>query len=168
MSHSHLDNLNPELFQVFLNEYEEIRVNLEEELTETGKSELYTDLTKLIIKIADYVEAISEKCEKAGKKFVFVIAPNKMEIYGEYMPYYYVENCPDGNYEKLIKELSSRKVAYTDLKKLFKEDNTYSGVELYHKLDSHWNNLGASLAYMEIMDNEHIKIEMPRDIGRFL
>ena len=71
-------------------------------------------------------------------------------IYGEYMPYYYVENCPDGNYEKLIKELSSRKVAYTDLKKLFKEDNTYSGVELYHKLDSHWNNLGASLAYMEI------------------
>ena len=55
MSHSHLDNLNPELFQVFLNEYEEIRVNLEEELTETGKSELYTDLTKLIIKIADYI-----------------------------------------------------------------------------------------------------------------
>ena len=55
MSHSHLDNLNPELFQVFLNEYEEIRVNLEEELTEIGKSELYTDLTKLIIKIADYI-----------------------------------------------------------------------------------------------------------------
>ena len=48
-------NSNPELFQVFLNEYEEIRVNLEEELTETGKSELYTDLTKLIIKIADYI-----------------------------------------------------------------------------------------------------------------
>ena len=47
--------MNPELFQVFLNEYEEIRVNLEEELTETGKSELYTDLTKLIIKIADYI-----------------------------------------------------------------------------------------------------------------
>ena len=48
-------NSNPELFQVFLNEYEEIRVNLEEELTEIGKSELYTDLTKLIIKIADYI-----------------------------------------------------------------------------------------------------------------
>lgn len=46
---------NPELFQVLLNEYEEIRVNLEKELTEFGKSELYTDLTKLIIKIADYI-----------------------------------------------------------------------------------------------------------------
>ena len=28
---------NPELFQILLNEYEEIRVNLEKELTETGK-----------------------------------------------------------------------------------------------------------------------------------
>ena len=48
-------NNNPELFQTLLNEYEEIRVNLEKELTETGKSELYTDLTKLIVKIADYI-----------------------------------------------------------------------------------------------------------------
>ena len=48
-------NENPELFQALLNEYEEIRANLEKELTETGKSELYTDLTKLIVKIADYI-----------------------------------------------------------------------------------------------------------------
>ena len=48
-------NENPQLFQVLLNEYEEIRGNLEKELTETGKSELYTDLTKLIVKIADYI-----------------------------------------------------------------------------------------------------------------
>lgn len=46
---------NPELFQILLNEYEEIRVNLEKELTETGKAELYTDLTKLIVKIADHI-----------------------------------------------------------------------------------------------------------------
>lgn len=44
---------NPELFQILLNEYEEIRVNLEKELTETA--ELYTDLTKLIVKIADHI-----------------------------------------------------------------------------------------------------------------
>ena len=41
-------NNNPELFQVLLNEYEEIRISLEKELTETGISELYTDLTKLL------------------------------------------------------------------------------------------------------------------------
>ncbi len=46
---------NPRLFQALLNEYEEIRTNLEKELTETGKSELYVNLTKLIVKIADHI-----------------------------------------------------------------------------------------------------------------
>ena len=57
-------NNNPELFQMLLNEYEEIRVNLEKELTETGKSELYTDLTKLIVKIADYIFRKEEEIRK--------------------------------------------------------------------------------------------------------
>ena len=57
-------NNNPELFQVLLNEYEEIRINLEKELTETGRSELYTDLTKLIVKIADYIFRKEEDVRK--------------------------------------------------------------------------------------------------------
>lgn len=57
-------NNNPELFQVLLNEYKEIRVNLEKELTETGKSKLYTDLTKLIVKIADYIFSKEEDVRK--------------------------------------------------------------------------------------------------------
>ena len=57
-------NNNPELFQMLLNEYEDIRVNLEKELTETGKSELYTDLTKLIVKIADYIFRKEEDVRK--------------------------------------------------------------------------------------------------------
>ena len=35
---------------MLLNEYEEIRINLEKELTETSKSELYTALTKLFFR----------------------------------------------------------------------------------------------------------------------
>ena len=57
-------NENPELFQILLNEYEEIRVNLEKELSETGKSELYTDLTKLIVKISDYIFREEEAVRK--------------------------------------------------------------------------------------------------------
>ena len=57
-------NNNPELFQVLLNEYEEIRISLEKELTETGISELYTDLTKLIVKIADYIFRKEEDVRK--------------------------------------------------------------------------------------------------------
>ena len=36
----------------------------QKELTETGKSELYTDLTKLIIKIADYIFRKEEDVRK--------------------------------------------------------------------------------------------------------
>ena len=46
---------NPKLFESLLNEYEEIRTKLEEELTESGKSDLYMNLIKLIVKIADYI-----------------------------------------------------------------------------------------------------------------
>ena len=46
---------NPELFQVLLNEYEEIRRNLVKELSGEDKAVLYMDLNKLIIKIADYI-----------------------------------------------------------------------------------------------------------------
>ena len=45
----------PHIGQCLLNEYEEIRANLEKELSETGKSEIYTNLNRLIIKIADYI-----------------------------------------------------------------------------------------------------------------
>ncbi len=55
---------NPKLFQMLLNEYEEIRINLERELTETGKSELYTDLIKLVVKIADYIFREEENIRK--------------------------------------------------------------------------------------------------------
>lgn len=56
---------NPKLLQVLLNEYDEIRINLEKELTETGKAELYTNLTKLIVKIADHIFKKEEDIRKA-------------------------------------------------------------------------------------------------------
>lgn len=42
----------------------QIRVNLEKELAETKKTELYTDLTNLIVKIADYIFRNEENLRK--------------------------------------------------------------------------------------------------------
>ena len=55
---------NLELLQILLDEYDEIRMNLEKELTETGKAELYTNLTKLIVKIADHIFKKEEDIRK--------------------------------------------------------------------------------------------------------
>ena len=71
---------NPELLQVLLNEYDEIRINLEKELTKTGKAELYTNLTKLIVKIADY---IFEKEEDIRKGIGDVMGGKVLELESE-------------------------------------------------------------------------------------
>lgn len=105
-----------------------------------------------IRKIAENIKSMQEAVESKGKKFVFSIAPNKMEIYGEDMPYYYLEDESDGNYEKLIKLLDEYNVNYVDLKSVLSDNKETDGNRIYHRLDSHWNNLGASLAYMNIME----------------
>ena len=71
---------NPELLQVLLNEYDEIRINLEKELTEMGKAELYTNLTKLIVKIADH---IFEKEEDIRKGIGDVMGGKVLELESE-------------------------------------------------------------------------------------
>lgn len=89
--------------------------------------------------------------ESRGGEFIFFSAPNKMSVYGEYMPYYYIEDGGHGNYERLYSELVKAGVNTVQLK------NTLSlkkadGVQLYHKLDSHWNNYGAAVAYEAVAD----------------
>ena len=71
---------NLELLQILLDEYDEIRINLEKELTETGKAELYTNLTKLIVKIADH---IFEKEENIWKGIGDVMGGKVLELESE-------------------------------------------------------------------------------------
>ena len=68
------------LLQILLDEYDEIRINLEKELTETGKAELYTNLTKLIVKIADH---IFEKEEDIRKGIGDVMGGKVLELESE-------------------------------------------------------------------------------------
>lgn len=102
-------------------------------------------------KIAKIIEIMSQYVNSQGKKFVFVSAPNKMEIYGENMPYYTVADENDGNYEKIFDALENTDAGYVDLKKTLTEEKKQSGINIYHKLDSHWNNYGAWIAYKNIM-----------------
>ena len=71
---------NLELLQILLDEYDEIRINLEKELTETGEAELYTNLTKLIVKIADH---IFEKEEDIRKGIGDVMGGKVLELESE-------------------------------------------------------------------------------------
>ena len=53
-----------EKLQRLLNEYETIRINLEKDISMVGRSELYADLNKLIIRISDYIFRKEENVRK--------------------------------------------------------------------------------------------------------
>lgn len=89
---------------------------------------------------------MQEYVERENGEFIFVSAPNKMSVYGEYMPYYYIEENGQGNYELLYDRLTALGVHTVQLKNELALKKL-AGVQLYHKLDSHWNNYGAAIAY---------------------
>lgn len=97
--------------------------------------------------VLDYLEALSVYFESRNIQFVFVCAPNKNTVYPEYMPDYYLQ-ASGSDAKRVIAGLSSRQVACPDLLQVFEEQDA----QLYHKLDSHWNNMGAALAGETILD----------------
>lgn len=89
---------------------------------------------------------MQEYVEREDGEFIFISAPDKMSVYGEYMPYYYIEEDGQGNYELLYDRLTALGVNTVQLKNELAFAKL-TGVQLYHKLDSHWNNYGAAVAY---------------------
>lgn len=102
-------------------------------------------------RMAAVVLMMQEYVERQGGQFIFVSAPNKMSVYGEYMPYYYIEGKGSGNYELLHERLTQLGVNTIQLKNTL-SSKKLDGVQLYHRLDSHWNNYGAALAYEAMAD----------------
>ena len=61
---AHAIGKDSEKLQGLLKEYESIQINLEKELSIAGRSGLYTDLNKLIVRISDYIFRKEEKVRK--------------------------------------------------------------------------------------------------------
>lgn len=91
--------------------------------------------------VLDYLEALSEYFEKQGIRFIFVCAPNKNTIYPEYMPGNFLQ-APGSDAARVAAGLEARQVVSPDLVSVFGKIED----QLYHKLDSHWNNRGAAIA----------------------
>lgn len=108
---------------------------------------------------------LNNYCENQNADFIFTIAPNKNSIYPEYMPYNYVETDAPGNYDKFAEAYSEMNDAwiqamissdsgtvipeyftFIDLKDALLEAKGNSSMPIYHKTDTHWNNIGALAA----------------------
>ncbi len=97
--------------------------------------------------IAITLSLLEEAAANAGMEFLFVPAPNKSTIYPDDMPARYQVLEQDGNLEALLPMLDAEQVSYLNLAPLLQGSDAL----VYHKTDSHWNNLGAATAQLAIL-----------------
>lgn len=108
--------------------------------------------------VATTLYLMQEYVESMGKQFVFTCAPNKNTLYPEHMPYYYTKSEEPHDIDRLVPYLQDKNITYVDLKTMFEEESRV----LYHKGDSHWNNLGAAMVQDELLTyigKEHTDFE---------
>jgi len=101
--------------------------------------------------ITDKMTRLKNLCDEIGAEFYVLIGPNKMEIYGDdYLPAAYVRNNEDASRtEKVVAALQNE-----DISVIYPKDALLVAKEtaqVYYKLDTHWNNYGAYIAYREFM-----------------
>ncbi|MCR5261013.1 MAG: hypothetical protein K6C94_04170 [Candidatus Gastranaerophilales bacterium] len=127
----------------------------------------YQNLTafkpKELAKIAKYLNSVNDYCKQHNKRFYILIIPNKDRIYPEKMPDYILKKRPDTESKtfQLINYLEKN----TDIKVIYPYEllrkNKDKGI-LYYKQDTHWNDLGASLVYDDLiarMNADGLKIK---------
>ncbi|MFL1676659.1 alginate O-acetyltransferase AlgX-related protein [Paenibacillus dendritiformis] len=90
--------------------------------------------------------------EENDIKFYITVAPNKHTIYSEYLPSNIDEYNEKSRLDQLIAYLSKNsEVEIIDLRPVLMENKEQ--YTLYKKNDTHWNSLGAFLAYSEIANS---------------
>lgn len=102
------------------------------------------------------IKLFQDYVEGQGARFVLAVPPNKNSLYGDNMPYYDSHKVSDGfDLDILAKKFADSGVNYADLYSLLKEQKDV----MYLKRDSHWNNMGALLAYNCILDTVDVPHE---------
>lgn len=100
--------------------------------------------------LAGKLALMREYIESCGGRFVFTVAPNKNSIYPNFMPARFVKSNGASNAQRLAAMLRENGVTYVDLFAAL--DEAAQSAQIYHKLDTHWNNLGAAIACGLILD----------------
>ena len=100
----------------------------------------------------EFLPAVLEnqkKLEERGIELAVLVAPNKENVYAQYMPDRYIHN-PVSNTDLLVEYLQNQGVRILSPKE---ELLAVSGEQqLYYTYDSHWNQLGAYVGVKKLLD----------------
>lgn len=103
-------------------------------------------------KITDYLNSINDYCERNGKKFYFIIPPDKSKVYGEY---YSDLIKPQGNISR-VNQLTEYMSTHSKVQPIYPLDELKKQKEngyVYLQQDTHWGLYGAYFAYLKLMNN---------------
>ena len=93
--------------------------------------------------------------EKRGTDFLYVVPPNKENVYYEYMPDDIKRISKISRGDVTIDFLKNNGINIVNLKPVIldsiKDSTTYKDKELYYKYDTHWNQLGAEVGVEQII-----------------
>ena len=99
--------------------------------------------------IINYLNRINQYLNSKNIKFYVIFPPNKHSIYSEYLPFQLEKK--ETLYSHLKRELEKNSTAQLiDLHSVLLKEKKEN--QLYYKTDSHWNDLGAFIAYQHIID----------------
>lgn len=97
-----------------------------------------------------------KQMEEKGIQLAVLVAPNKENVYPDYMADYYSHN-PVSNTDLLVEYLQKNGAAVFSAKEdLLKQASKY---QLYYPYDSHWNQLGAYVAADSILQKFQMDLE---------
>lgn len=111
--------------------------------------------------ISENMEKTRKNLEKKGISFALFIAPNRERVYREYMPSFYGNPADHCALQQVLEYLEDN----TDVKVIcpydalmdYKDNNP--DLILYHKTDTHWNDLGAYIGVCTLFDELDIRWE---------
>ncbi len=118
-------------------------------------------------------ERISERMEllknnKPDAEIIYLLVPSAMTVYPELVPEQYKQTEEKSRLDLVSEALTAGGATVIDLKSLFNEHKN-DEMPLYFKLDSHWSDYGAFLAYTELFNHisEKFPDAKPHDISEF-
>jgi hypothetical protein len=86
-----------------------------------------------------------------GIAYLFVLAPDKHQVYPEYMPKA-IRRAPYSRMDQLVAHLATHStVPVLDLRLALRRAK--SRERIYHRTDTHWNDRGAYVAYAQILSS---------------
>jgi hypothetical protein len=123
--------------------------------TSNGMLDQYLGFSRFSQNDLEAWQQLLEKRQKwlaaRGCKYLFVVAPDKQNVYPEYFPEIFARSPKPGKIAQLVQHMK----AHSSLPVLDLTDSLVQGKEcgapLYLKTDTHWNNLGAFVAYQAVM-----------------